>query len=58
MLSQQPRLSAPDLAQATGLSLDGVKYHLNQLKRLGKLRRHGPTKGGYWEVIDEANEPT
>jgi ATP-dependent DNA helicase RecG len=58
MLRQQPRLSAPDLAQATGLSLDGVKYHLNQLKRLGKLRRHGPTKGGYWEVIDEANEPT
>jgi len=52
MLRQQPRISAPDLAQATGLSIDGVKYHLNQLKRSGKLRRHGPTKGGHWEVIE------
>lgn len=56
MLRQHPRISASDLAQATGLSVDGVKYHLNQLKRTGKLLRHGPTKGGYWEVIDEANE--
>lgn len=53
MLRQQPRISAPDLAQATGLSIDGVKYHLNQLKRSGQLRRHGPTKGGHWEVIGE-----
>ena len=29
---------------------------LSQLKRAGKLRRHGPTKGGYWEVIGEDNE--
>jgi len=42
--------------QATGLSTNGVKYHLSQLKRAGKLRRHGPTKGGYWEVIGEDNE--
>ena len=42
--------------QTTGLSTNGVKYHLNQLKRTGKLRRHGPTKGGHWEVIDEATE--
>ncbi len=56
MLQQHPRISTPELAQATGLSVDGVKYHLNQLKRTGKLLRHGPTKGGYWEVIDEATK--
>ena len=55
-LHQHPTASVPALMQATGLSTNGVKYHLSQLKRAGKLRRHGPTKGGYWEVIGEDNE--
>ena len=55
-LRQHPTASEPALMQATGLSTNGVKYHLSQLKRAGKLRRHGPTKGGYWEVIGEDNE--
>ncbi|MDR0779544.1 MAG: putative DNA binding domain-containing protein [Pseudomonadales bacterium] len=52
LLHQQPQLTTQALAQATGLSAAGVKYHLAQFKRSGKLRRHGPTKNGYWEVID------
>jgi ATP-dependent DNA helicase RecG len=55
-LRQQPDVTMMVLAQAVGLSADGVKYHLAQLKRAGKLRRHGSTKGGYWEVIGEAAE--
>lgn len=55
-LCSQPGITTVELARVTGLSPDGVKYHLNQLKRTGKLRRHGPTKGGYWEVIGEDNE--
>lgn len=50
-LRSQPGITIVALARATGLSTDGVKYHLTQLKRTGKLRRHGPTKGGYWEVM-------
>lgn len=55
-LRQHPTASVPALMQATGLSTNGVKYHLSQLKRAGKLRRHGPTKGGYWEVVTKADE--
>ena len=51
-LRSQPVITMVALARATGLSTDGVKYHLTQLKRTGKLRRHGPTKGGYWEVME------
>ena len=51
-LRSQPGITMVALARATGLSTDGVKYHLTQLKRTGKLRRHGPTKGGYWEVME------
>ncbi len=52
LLRQQPQLTTPGLAAACGMSKEGVKYHLTQLKRSGKLRHIGPTKGGYWEVID------
>lgn len=40
----------------TGLSQDGIKYNINQLKRTGKLVRHGPAKGGYWEVTDDTGQ--
>lgn len=52
LLSEQPQLSAPTIAAALGIGKDGVKYHLNQLKQTGKLRRLGPTKGGRWEVTE------
>lgn len=55
-LRSQPGITTVELARVTELSPDGVKYHLNQLKRTGKLRRHGPTKGGYWEVVTKADE--
>lgn len=56
ILRQQPHLSTSELAQMTGLSQDGIKYNINQLKRTGKLVRHGPAKGGYWEVTDDTGQ--
>ncbi len=29
---------------------DGIKYHLDQVRREGRIRHIGPTKGGHWEV--------
>jgi ATP-dependent DNA helicase RecG len=57
LLREQPQLSAPAIAAALGIGKDGVKYHLNQLKQAGKLRRVGPTKGGRWEVIEPEGTP-
>jgi ATP-dependent DNA helicase RecG len=51
-LRQHPQANVQELMGATGLSANGVKYHLNQLKQTGKLRRLGPTKGGRWEVTE------
>jgi ATP-dependent DNA helicase RecG len=52
LLREQPQLSAPAIAVSLGIGKDGVKYHLNQLKKTGKLRRVGPNKGGRWEVTE------
>jgi ATP-dependent DNA helicase RecG len=50
LIRQQPEITAAALSAATGIGVDGVNYHLNQLKQTGKLRRVGSTKGGHWEV--------
>ena len=51
-LRQQPQTSVTDLAHATGLSPNGVKYHLTQLKQAGQLKRIGPDKGSHWQVTE------
>ena len=33
------------------ISVDGVKYNLRRLQELGVIRRVGPDKGGYWEIL-------
>ena len=52
LLQEQPGLTADKLAKLSGMSLRGVKYNLDRLKQTGRLKRHGPSKGGYWEVTD------
>lgn len=52
-LQLEPASTAKDLAQRVGITEKGVRYHIEQLKKQGKLRHVGPTKGGYWEVIGE-----
>ena len=50
LIQRQPEITAAALSAATGIGVDGVNYHLNQLKQTGKLRRVGSTKSGRWEV--------
>ena len=50
LIRQQPEITAAALSVATGIGVDGVNYHLNQLKQAGKLRRVGSTKAGRWEL--------
>ena len=47
-----PRITAEAIAEDLGgISVDGVRYHLNALKRLKGLRYEGnPMKGGHWVV--------
>ena len=52
LLGENPKLTRRALAVAIGLSEDGVKWNLQQLKAVGRLRRVGPDKGGHWEVVE------
>ena len=51
VLVKNPSATRADLASATGLSPDGVKWNLDKLKTSGKICRVGPDRGGHWEVV-------
>lgn len=50
LLGNDPQTSAKELANAIGITEDGVRYHLNLLKKNGVIYREGPDKGGKWVV--------
>ena len=50
-LRAEPGLTRTALAERVGLSPDGVKYHLQNLKAAGVIRRVGSDRAGHWEVL-------
>ena len=52
MLTQNPNATRKETADFVGLTLDGVKWNIAKLKKMGKIRRVGPDKGGRWEVTE------
>lgn len=52
MLQEEPEITRKQLAERLALTPDGVKYHLNKLRRLGRIRHVGATKKGRWEVLE------
>ena len=52
LLEAQPEITIPVLADRLGLSLGGVRYHLDRLKSAGRVRHVGSTKAGRWEVLE------
>ncbi len=53
VLKANPQATVVIMMKATGLTRRGVEYQLKKLKTVQKIRRIGPDKGGYWEVLDK-----
>ncbi|MBO4311531.1 MAG: Fic family protein [Desulfovibrionaceae bacterium] len=51
VMKSMPDVTLAELAEATGLSIAGVKWNIRRLKEANLVRRVGPDKGGHWEVI-------
>jgi predicted HTH transcriptional regulator len=52
MLKAHPTSTMPELAERLALTRRGVQWQLDRLKSQGRLRRVGPVRGGYWEVLE------
>ena len=53
LLSQDNTLSAATLAERIGITAKAVEKQIAALKADGVLRRIGPDKGGYWQVVEK-----
>ena len=53
IIAANPEISARQIAEMLNLSPRGVEKQVDKLKQQGRLKRIGPDKGGYWEVVKE-----
>ena len=51
IMKSMPDITMAEIANATGLSVAGVKKNIRKLKDAYLIRRVGPDKGGHWEVV-------
>lgn len=51
LIQRTPAITRKVLASEVGITDDGIKYHLDKMRKTGVLRHVGPTKGGHWEVL-------
>ena len=51
IIKENPYISTKDISETIGnITADGVRYHINKLKKFGDLERVGADKGGYWKI--------
>jgi ATP-dependent DNA helicase RecG len=51
-LKQNGYLTIPELASLIGVTQRSIERNIKKLQEQKRLRRIGPAKGGYWEVIE------
>jgi ATP-dependent DNA helicase RecG len=52
IMRESPDISTEAIAAALGIVRSAVTKHIQKLKAQGRIRRTGPDKGGYWEVVE------
>ena len=50
-ITKKSDITQKELAAVIGITEDGVKYHIARLRKKSLLKRIGPDKGGYWEIV-------
>ncbi|MBJ7881870.1 hypothetical protein [Gelidibacter salicanalis] len=53
LMKETPIITVKKLETHTLITRRGIEYHIDKLKKQGKLKRIGPNKGGYWQVVDK-----
>ena len=49
-----PTISRRKLSEKLNINQSAIQKHIEKLKKKGFLRRVGPAKGGYWEIIEKS----
>lgn len=51
-MTENTGITIPALSAIVGINETNVQRNIKKLRDLGKIKRIGPTKGGYWKVFD------
>ena len=51
LIKENSNISAEKLSEDIGISSRAIEMNLAKLKELGIIKRIGPDKGGYWEIL-------
>ena len=52
MIISNPRVTRQEMAMKLELTESAIKKNIRILKEKGIIKRVGPDKGGYWEVVE------
>ena len=52
-ITTNPYITQSELGKVCGITEDGIYWNIKKLKEAGNIRRVGPEKGGYWEIINK-----
>ncbi|MCM1143765.1 MAG: putative DNA binding domain-containing protein [Blautia sp.] len=50
IMQESPEISIKEVAEILDISISGVRYHINKMKKRGMLEHQGSTKKGKWIV--------
>ena len=54
IMREQPTITVKKIADQMRLSVAGVRYHINKMKKDGLVEHVGPSKKGTWLLHDES----
>ena len=52
-MQQDPKVSAAKIAILIGISSRSVEKRIRTMRENGIIRRIGPDKGGFWEILEK-----
>lgn len=52
VIGANPYITMVQLADICGISINGVAWQINKLKRIGVLKREGGKRGGRWVIVE------
>lgn len=50
IMEEKPEVTQRELAQITGITINGIKYHIKKMTNASIIKHEGPTKSGKWVI--------
>lgn len=51
MISKNKKISQEEIAKNLGMTIDGVKYNMKELRKKDIIKRVGRKNDSYWQII-------